>query len=193
MKSDVDQALGPSALQTLVDNHRRFLSFLKPRVRTTQDAEEILQTAFVKAVESDESLREESVIAWFYRLLRNALTDYYRRQSVEQRDWERRRNNWSESAENHELERTVCACVQGLLDTLKPEQGTLVRRVDLEGADVASAAVELGITPNNASVRLHRGRHALKERLVQTCGVCATHGCFDCSCASSKPETGGSD
>jgi RNA polymerase sigma-70 factor (ECF subfamily) len=33
-------------------------------------------------------------------------------------------------------------------------------------------------------VRLHRARAALKTRLEQSCGTCATHGCLDCTCRS---------
>jgi RNA polymerase sigma factor (sigma-70 family) len=184
MNTAAELGLNAESIQTLVENHRRFLHFLQPRVRTSQDAEEILQSAFVKAVETDQTIREESVVAWFFRLLRNALTDYYRRHGVERRALERQQLEWTEASEDEALTRTVCACVNDLIATLKPELGELVRRVDLGGTEVAVAATELGITPNNASVRLHRARRALKERLEQSCGTCATHGCFDCSCKS---------
>ncbi len=63
--------------ELLVENHRRFLSFLTPRVGNAADAEEILQAAFVKSAEKSGSiLDEESVVAWFYRLLRNAVVDH---------------------------------------------------------------------------------------------------------------------
>jgi RNA polymerase sigma-70 factor (ECF subfamily) len=68
------------------------------------------------------------------------------------------------------------------LPTLKPEYAELLRRVDLEERSVPEAAAEVGITPNNAGVRLHRARQALKHQLERSCGSCATHGCLDCSC-----------
>jgi RNA polymerase sigma factor (sigma-70 family) len=184
MNIPAELGLNAESIQTLVENHRRFVRFLQPRVRTPQDAEEILQAAFVKAVETDQTIREESVIAWFFRLLRNALIDYYRRRGVEQRALERQQLEWTEAADDQALTQTVCACVNDLIGTLNPDLGDLVRRVDVGGMEVAVAASELGITPNNASVRLHRARRALKERLEQSCGTCATHGCFDCSCKS---------
>jgi RNA polymerase sigma factor (sigma-70 family) len=184
MNNSAELGLNAKSIQTLVENHRRFLGFLQPRVRTPQDAEEILQAAFVKAVETDHAIHEESVVAWFFRLLRNSLTDYYRRHGVERRALERQQLDWTEAADDQALERTVCACVNDLIATLQPDLGDLVRRVDLGGTEVAVVAAELGITPNNASVRLYRARRALKERLEQSCGTCATHGCFDCSCKS---------
>jgi RNA polymerase sigma-70 factor (ECF subfamily) len=172
-------------LNVLADNHRRFLAFLRPGVRRPEDAEEILQTAFVRASEKEATIRDdENAVAWFYRLLRNALVDYYRRNAVEQRAIETLAHDAETTVEPDELNAVVCACMHDLIPTLKPEYAELLKRVDLEGATVPAAADELNITANNAGVRLHRARQALKVRLVQTCGTCTTHGCLDCSCKS---------
>ncbi|MGZ8780019.1 MAG: RNA polymerase sigma factor, partial [Thermoanaerobaculia bacterium] len=57
----------------LVDSHRQFLGFLERRLNDRALAEDILQDAFVKSLEKAESIRDdESAVAWFYRLLRNA-------------------------------------------------------------------------------------------------------------------------
>ena len=173
-------------MDALVKNHRRFLDFLRPRMPTIDDAEEILQAAFVKAVEKSPTIRgEESVTAWFYRLLRNALIDFYRRRDTARKAFQVAAEDFSE-ADEQELQRTVCRCVAELIPTLKPEYADLLRRVDVEGEAVPAAAMALGIQANNAGVRLHRARLALKARLEQSCGTCATHGCLDCSCQSCK-------
>ena len=174
------------SLELLVENHRRFLAFLRPRTKTLQDAEEILQSAYLKAVDNEESLDEETAVAWFYRLLRNALIGYYRRQEVEARAVAQLHESASNQADkdDEELERTICECFRDLLPTLRPEYAELLKSVDLGGSTVAGAAAALGITPNNASVRLHRARLALKTRLEQLCRTCAIHGCLDCNCKS---------
>jgi RNA polymerase sigma-70 factor (ECF subfamily) len=172
----------------LVDNHARFLAFLQPRVGSREVAEEILQAAFVKSIEKSGTIRDgETAIAWFYRLLRNAVIDHYRRNDVERRGQERyAEENPEPTAElDAAIEGAVCACVNGLLPTLKAEYAEVIRRVDLDGSSVIDAAAALGVTPNNAAVRLHRARETLRKRLVQTCGTCTQHGCLECSCASS--------
>jgi len=71
-------------LEPLVRHRRRFLGFLARRVGSREDAEDILQAALAKSLEKGGSLRRgESVVAWFYRLLRNAITDHYRRQRAQ--------------------------------------------------------------------------------------------------------------
>jgi RNA polymerase sigma factor (sigma-70 family) len=177
----------PEIVSVLVDNHRQFLAFLERRVGSRATAEDILQDAFVRGIGHAGELRDgESAVAWFYRLLRNALVDHYRRKGTEARAIEAlaREAPEGEPAVDDELFRTVCSCVTGLLDGLKPEYASALRRVDVDGLPVAAFAKEAGITPNNASVRLHRARLGLKKDLEAACGTCATHGCFDCSCES---------
>jgi len=68
------------------------------------------------------------------------------------------------------------------VETIKPEYGTAIRRVDLDGLSVRDYAIEAGITPSNAGVRLHRAREALRKQLVRTCRTCLEHECLDCVC-----------
>ena len=53
---------------------------------------------------------------------------------------------------------------------------------ELDGATLAEFAKEADISPNNAGVRLHRARRALKARLSEACASCADHGCDPCAC-----------
>lgn len=184
----MDELLPTNDVATvLVENHRRFLAFLLPRVESKAVAEEILQNAFVRGLEKADTVRDdESIVAWFYRMLRNALVDHYRRRSAEGRALEKHGREILAEGEGfeHELKDAVCACVGELVDTLKAEYAEVIRRVDVDGAPVPQVANELGITPNNAGVRLHRARQALRKRVEQTCGTCASHGCIDCTCGT---------
>ncbi|MEQ1904345.1 MAG: RNA polymerase sigma factor, partial [Pirellulaceae bacterium] len=147
---------------------------------------EILQAAFMKAAEKTDTIRDdERVVAWFYRLLRNAIIDYYRRKSTERKTFDKLSQlSIEDTVVDPELERVVCECINDLIPTLKPEYAGVLQQVDLLGVSIPEAASALGITANNAHVRLHRARAALHERLVQTCGTCMTHGCLDCTCKS---------
>ena len=172
-------------LARLVGNHRQFLSFLEARVSSRAAAEEILQAAFVRAVEKGDSIENrDSAVAWFYRVLRNAITDHYRRKASESRAIEAHARELEPSFDV-ELEDAICECIGRLLPTLKPEYADMIRKVDLEEAPLSVVASELSITANNATVRLHRARQALRASLERSCGTCATHGCLDCTCGQS--------
>jgi RNA polymerase sigma-70 factor (ECF subfamily) len=125
----------PGVIESLVQNHRRFLSFLERRVGSPALAEELLQSAYVRTLEKGGELQEgEGAVAWFYRLLRNALVDHYRRSAAESRALEREAQEASEAVEP-ELKQAICACIHDLLPALKPEYAELVRQVDLGGPE----------------------------------------------------------
>jgi len=182
------EAIPEEVVSTLVKHHRRFLDFLAPRVGSREVAEDLLQAAFVRALERASELRDgESAVAWFYRLLRNAIVDFYRHRAVEQRA--RGRDAVEETmttVPETALEAAVCECVHGLIPTLKPEYSGILRAVEMDGRSLSDVAEQLAITPGNAAVRLHRARLALKGRLEASCGTCTEHGCLDCTCKT-KP------
>lgn len=175
--------IAPGIVDALVENHRRFLSFLERRVGDREAAEEILQSAYGRAVERGVPADEtEGAVHWFFAVLRNAVTDHYRRRAAEARATESLASAGVPEIAEPELRAEVCACFRRLLPTLREEYAEVLERVDLEERPVSEVAGELGITPNNASVRLHRARRALRTQLERSCGVCATHGCLECSC-----------
>jgi RNA polymerase sigma-70 factor (ECF subfamily) len=172
-------------MRVLLENHARFLAFLERRVGSRDVAEDIMQEALVRGLDHGGSLRSaESATAWFYRVLRNAITDHFRRQESQDRVLERlaAESEPGDEARDKDLEAVVCECVLSLVDTLKPEYATALRRVELDGVSVRRYAEETGITAGNAGVRLHRARESLRKQLVRCCGTCLTHGCFDCQC-----------
>jgi RNA polymerase sigma factor (sigma-70 family) len=185
MTRDSKPNTSDAILPVLLANHRRFLAFLQSRVGNSHDAEEILQSAFVRSLQkADEIHDSENAVAWFYRLLRNAVIDFYRRQASAHRSLEAFANQLSDPSEMPDpaLNGIICECVKGLVPALKPAYAELITHVDLEGNDVTSVADTLGIAPGNARVRLHRARAALRREVERTCRTCAVHGCIDCSC-----------
>lgn len=171
-------------LRTLVANHRRFLEFLERRTGSRAEAEDVLQAAFVRTLERGVELRSgESAVAWFYRVLRNALIDRARAGAARERAHAAVASE-ADEIDDPELHAEACRCVLDLLPTLKDDQARMLRRVDLERTPVQEVAGELGITPNAASVRLHRARQALLGEVRRSCRTCASHGCLDCTCGS---------
>ena len=179
------QPSGDATLGRIMAQRTKFLSFLSSRVDPAT-AEDILQSAYIKAIEHGAEIRDdESTVAWFYRILRNAITDSYRRQSARTKAHE---SYAAETPLSHEpeLEQTVCACVGDVIQDLKSEYRDAIQQVDLGGATVQAFAESHGTSANNASVRLHRARKDLAKKLTVVCGACAEHKCLDCTCRRSQ-------
>ena len=187
MDTNVEAPLSPEIVSTLVGNHREFLGFLQKRLGDRALAEDILQEAFARGLHKLATLdRDESVTAWFYRILRNAVIDHHRRKA----STDRKLTAFALELEQHaapdaELGRAVCRCVGELAGTLKSEYADALRRIELDGLTVKDYASEAGITNTNAAVRVFRAREALRKQVTRSCGTCADHGCLDCTCDKS--------
>jgi RNA polymerase sigma factor (sigma-70 family) len=168
---------------TLAEHRRGFLSFLERRVGHRETAEDVLHEAFARSLDKLPLGSEESAVAWFYRVLRNAVVDHYRRGGASERALAALTQELDQQSEPGLDERdAVCRCVSRLADTLKPEYAQALRRIDLDGVSVREFAAEAGISPNNAGVRVFRARETLRKRVVSWCGSCASRGCVDCTC-----------
>jgi RNA polymerase sigma-70 factor (ECF subfamily) len=180
----MDTPAGSAPVETLLENHRAFLRYLERRVGDRALAEDILQDAFAKVVaRPDQAPIDEAIAPWFYRTLRNAAVDQFRRRGAADRAYEA----FARELETHEtpstdMESEICACVSRLAATLKPEYAEALQAIEVTGIPVKAYAEQKGLSSSNAAVRVFRAREALKKRVIESCGACAEHGCLNCTC-----------
>jgi RNA polymerase sigma-70 factor (ECF subfamily) len=180
-KTDAADALAT----TLLANLGAFQAFARKRLHDEHLAADAVQESLLRALKAAPGLTDHAnLLAWFYRILRNVLTDLYRRTGREKH----KLAEFQQEAEagDTEGETFACACLRGLLPALKPEYADAIQRLDLQNEPPEQAAEALGISRNTLKVRLHRARRQLRSRLEQTCKTCATHGCLDCTCEPSE-------
>lgn len=183
-----DPASLDELMQRLLAEESAFRAFLRKRLSDDALVEDLLQQSLVKAVERGHELNNrDSAVSWFYRILRNAVVDYYRSHAADRRKVESLLDELVTSGEDKmpgldEVRPALCACLAPLVSQLRPAYAELIRRIDLEGESPAAVAKELRVTANNLNVRLHRARQALRTTLEDTCGICTKHGCLNCTC-----------
>jgi RNA polymerase sigma-70 factor (ECF subfamily) len=182
----------PEVVAALVANHREFLAFLERRVGSRALAEDILQEAFARGLDRLDSIRDgDSAVAWFYRVLRNAVIDHHRRHASASRGLDAFAAEVAAQSEpDPDVRGAVCRCVTRLAGTLKPEYAEALQRIEVDGVAVKDYAGEAGISPSNAAVRVFRAREALRKQVARSCGTCADHGCLDCTCDTSAGACG---
>ena len=188
MRDDLSPDLS-DVIHRIVEDQASFRAFLRKRVGSETVVEDVFQQCLLRAVERQHSVKnEDSVVAWFYQILRNAVIDYYRSKSSE----EARHQAFEKEAQVLQqqevpsldtVKATICACLDEVVKTLRPGYGELIRRIDLGGESTAEVAKALHISTGNATVRLHRARQALRNSLEESCGVCTKHGCLNCTCS----------
>nr|WP_049764967.1 MULTISPECIES: sigma factor-like helix-turn-helix DNA-binding protein [Chelativorans] len=176
--------------RALVEAQQTILHFLQNRLRDRDEAEEVLQRFSLRALERAAQLRDvRTVRGWLGRILATTIVDH-------QRDVIRRRQREEElgpeTLESHEaepdaeLDAAICNCLYRLLPTLKAEYADIIWRADILGEPRDRLAASLGTSLNNVTVRLHRGRRALRKRLEEMCRTCPIHGFLDCHCEKAE-------
>lgn len=167
-------------LSILSDARPAFVAFAARRLGTSADAEDVVQQALLRAASSIGKVRDrERVVAWFYRVLRNVIADHRAASARLVLLAER-----LEPSATEDDSASVCGCSLELLGTLRSEYAEVVRRVDLDEEPLGEVARSMTITSNNAKVRLHRARKALRSALAARCGTDSSQACADCECGT---------
>jgi RNA polymerase sigma-70 factor (ECF subfamily) len=186
--------MAAGALAIIVAQRERALASAARRLGSREAARDVLQLALLKAIEGLESLRrQESIVAWFHRIVANVAIDHQRHGEAYRRALERM------AAYGAETEAATggegrCECLDEVLPTLRPAYAAMLRRVDLEERSLEEVARQDGITTTNARVRLHRARRALRRSWMHVCGGPPLERCAPCPCErreGEKSETAG--
>jgi RNA polymerase sigma factor (sigma-70 family) len=178
-------------VRTLLAERARFHRFITSRIGSETDADDLLQDGLLRALEKGSSLRVgERVVAWFYRILRNAVADHFRDQSrknrMHQRLWEESQNGNGVLVVPADWEAALCKCFRGLLPSLNPRYAKGLIQIDLGGQAKIAVAREMGLSVANLDVVLYRAHHALQDRLKIFCGACSREHCLRCACEPSS-------
>ncbi len=153
----------------LVRRHmRRAFSIAYRILEHREDAEDVVQEAFLRALERFGSLEPRRPFApWMYRIVVNGALNYRRARSVRRteaipEDVRADGTPPDGAAERAELRRRLKQATASL-----PErQRTIVQLVELEGFTSAEAAEIMGLSDGTVRWHLHQARRTLREALA---------------------------
>jgi RNA polymerase sigma-70 factor (ECF subfamily) len=173
---------------TLISSRNKFLAYLRRRLNSASDVEDVFQDFCIKVLRNHATIKSgDRLDVWLAITLRHTLTDHYRRQAT--------RNRGSEA---YAIEAMItkpdpvddgpahCSCVNVALKRLNSPQDDLLMRIDLQDETRISVAADLGLSTNSLRVRLHRARNALKQKIKELCPVCGEGGFMSCDCDHSN-------
>ncbi|MEE2902877.1 MAG: sigma-70 family RNA polymerase sigma factor [Myxococcota bacterium] len=174
----------PKCTKTLVHDalsreRKGFYQFVRARV-PPEEVDDIVQQAAMRAIEHASSLKDpQRVIPWLYKIHRNVLVDVVRKKRSEVRLIDDSQNIPEKVQSDFE---EWCACSTTQITAINSRYGTILKLVDMKGFSLNEVSRMLGISVNNATVRLHRARIALRKQMLEHCGVSSIRECLDCRC-----------
>lgn len=163
--------------RTIKEVSRRLFGFIRQRVSSTEDAEDILQEVFYQFAGNTEPIEQAS--SWLFRVARNKIIDSYRKQKLPLADDvlpdgadDAEGFNWKEmllpsdsNPETDYLRNLFWDELQLALDELPEEQRTVFIQTEIEGMPFKEIASQTG---QPVATLISRKRYAvlhLRERL----------------------------
>lgn len=167
-----------SITQTIKAYSKRLLGFIKQRVNSNEDAEDILQDVFYQFAGNTEPI--EQVTSWLFTVARNKITDRYRKKQLpliddlqapvsgdeeEGFDWKDMVPSAGDSPETAYLRNLFWEELQQALDELPAEQREAFIQNEIEGIAFKDISAATGVS---VATLISRKRYAvlfLRERL----------------------------
>jgi RNA polymerase sigma-70 factor, ECF subfamily len=153
--------------------HRALLSFIRSRIRSREDAEDILQNVFIKISTNVNTLsNEEKLRSWIFTITRNSIIDYYRKRGTH------KKVEVSEEIEDLILDEHAPDSTQGLEEcigamiTLLPDEyREIVVDAELKGISQKDLAEKYNMAYPSMRSRVQRGRERLKQLFYNCCHI----------------------
>jgi RNA polymerase sigma factor (sigma-70 family) len=159
--------------------HQRMLAFLAKKVTSREEAEDILQEVFAKAVEAPNVLSGvENLLAWLYTVARNRVIDRYRKRGRRPRDVSFDETTIDDllhdagvSLEDSFVRGLAAEAIEDSIAELPPEQRWVFCAQAIEGRTFRELAEETGLSINTLSARKRYAVFFLKRRLKTLKGI----------------------
>lgn len=147
----------------------RLRQFIRSRVTSAADVDDILQTVFLRIHENVDGLRRvQRLESWVFQITRNAVADHFRTNQ--------HTSNEGVSpiavggpSETENVNEVAAGCLTTLIDHLPEDQKRAVSMYELEGVSQADIADRESISLSGAKSRIQRGRRKLEELLRECC------------------------
>jgi len=149
------------------------LSYIRGKVRSREDAEDILQNVFFRISSGVNRLKdEEKLRGWIFTITRNAIIDYYRANAA--------RKNFTVNAEMdsnilQEMEedptKGLDRCINSMIDLLPDEDRDIIVDSELKGVKQKDLAEKYGMAYPSMRSRVQRGRERLKQLFYNCCHI----------------------
>lgn len=148
--------------------HARIYSYIRSRVDTVHDAEDLTERVFLKSFEAMRHYQDRGLpySVYLYQVARHAVIDYYRgKDTSHPLDVLDQNAGQERSVENDVREREVLQEIRVALEQLPEPYQEIIRLRILLGMTAEEAGAWMNKTPGNIRVLLHRALKALRKKL----------------------------
>lgn len=153
--------------------YRSLLSYVRSKIRSKEDAEDILQNIFTKISANAASLSEkEKIQNWLFTVTRNAVIDYYRVNSKKQNvELDQKFSEQLLDEEIVDSTKGLDQCVATMINLLPDEYREIIIDAELHGVKQKDLAEKYNMAYPSMRSRVQRGRERLKQLFYNCCHI----------------------
>lgn len=144
--------------------------YIKKRIASKEDAEDITQEVFYKLSKSTDT-ELESLKSWVYTIAKNTITDYYRNKKRSGYTEDINELLLQEADDEYKAVQDLGACIGAYVDKLPDAYREIVRLADLDKVPQKDIAERMGVNYVTVRSKVQRGRKKLKEIFSACCTV----------------------
>jgi RNA polymerase sigma-70 factor, ECF subfamily len=148
----------------------RLRTFVRGRVRSEHDADDIVQDVLTKFVQHDDTINSQSLYAWLFTVARRTIIDRARTaRPVAASD--ATDSIAIDLADDPAVSTELARCMEPMLESLSGDDRILLQRIDMLGESQADVARELGMSMSGLKSRVQRARQRLRAQLEDCCAI----------------------
>lgn len=148
--------------------YRPLFLYVKKRVNSQEDAEDITQDVFYKLSKSKTDA-VNNVKSWVYTIAKNTITDYYRKKQIATNSLET--SSFPEEYDHESVAEELSKCVTVFIQKLPEEYRSILTLSELEGMSQKQIAEKLDLNYVTVRSKIQRGRKKLRELFSKCCNV----------------------
>jgi len=154
--------------QAWLEYRKQLLAFIRVRVETLEDAEDILNEVFSKLVKvASENKYPGNLAPWLYRVTKNSIVDYYRsKECIEQLP-----EDLAEEHEKADAIKVISRCLLPMIQALPENYQQPLMLSEIEGQKYKEVASELHLSLSAVKSRILRGRKLLYGSILACCEI----------------------
>ena len=153
--------------------HSDLLGYVKSKVRSREDAEDILQNVFIKISSNIDKLTEDVKLkSWIFTITRNAIIDYYRVNAT------KKKVGVPEEIDENVLEleepdptKGLDQCMNSMIRLLPEEYRDIIIDSEIKGIKQKDLADKYEMAYPSMRSRVQRGRERLKQLFYNCCHI----------------------
>lgn len=153
--------------------HSDLLGYVKSKIRSREDAEDILQNVFIKISANLDKLTEDVKLkSWIFTITRNAIIDYYRVNATKKKVAvpEEIDENIFES-DDPDPTKGLDQCMNSMISLLPEEYRDIIIDSEIKGIRQKDLADKYEMAYPSMRSRVQRGRERLKQLFYNCCHI----------------------